>query len=47
MNGVYGLYYRDAPPTRTTVQPHSPVERVRDAQGRMPKLEEISVIAVK
>ena len=47
MNKVYGLYFKNAPPTRTTVQPHAPVERKRDAEGRAPKLEEVSVIAVR
>jgi 2-iminobutanoate/2-iminopropanoate deaminase len=47
MNKIYGLYFKSAPPTRTTVQPHSPVERKRDAEGRAPKLEEVSVIAVR
>ncbi len=47
MNKVYGLYFKSAPPTRTTVQPHAPVERKRDAEGRAPKLEEVSVIAVR
>jgi len=47
MNKIYGLFFPEAPPTRTTVQPYRPVERVRDAQGRFPKLEEVSVIAVR
>jgi len=47
MNGIYGLYFKGAPPTRTTVQPEASVERKRDAQGRAPKLEEISLEAVK
>jgi reactive intermediate/imine deaminase len=47
MNGVYARYFGDVPPTRTTVSPKAPVERKPDAQGRWPKLEEISVIAVK
>ena len=47
MNGVYGKYFADMPPTRTTVAPLPPGERKRDAAGRSPKLEEISVIAVK
>lgn len=47
MNRVYGKYFGAAPPTRTTVSPKPPVERKPDAQGPSPKLEEISVIAVK
>lgn len=47
MNTVYGKYFTSAPPTRTTVQPVAPVERKRDAQGRAPKLEEVSIVAVK
>ncbi|MCW5980477.1 MAG: hypothetical protein KIT09_20515 [Bryobacteraceae bacterium] len=47
MNAVYGSYFTGAPPTRTTVQPLPPVERKADDKGRWPKLEEISIIAVK
>ena len=47
MNGVYARYFGAAPPTRTTVAPLAPVERVRTAGGHFPKLEEVSVVAVK
>jgi len=48
MNRIYALFFpKDAPPTRTTVQPKASVERRRDADGRAPKLEEISVVAVQ
>jgi reactive intermediate/imine deaminase len=47
MNQVYGLYFKTAPPTRTTVQPCASVDRKPDAEGRSPKLEEISVIALR
>ena len=47
MNGIYGKYFGPQPPTRTTVAPLPPVERRKDGQGRAPKLEEISVIAVR
>lgn len=47
MNAVYGSYFADMPPTRTTVSPKPPVERTPDGRGRQPKLEEISLIAVK
>ena len=47
MNRIYGLYFKGAPPTRTTVQPHAPAERRPDAAGRWPKLEEVSLVAVK
>lgn len=47
MNRIYALYFKDAPPARTTVQPVPGVERKPDAEGRWPKLVEISLIAVK
>lgn len=47
MNGIYKLFFKNAPPTRTTVQPMAPVERKNDDLERWPRLEEISVIAVK
>jgi reactive intermediate/imine deaminase len=47
MNGVYGKYFGARPPTRTTVSPKARIERKPDAQGRTPKLEEISVVAVR
>ncbi len=47
MNRIYALYFKEAPPARTTVQPLPPVERKPDAEGRWPKLVEISLIAVK
>ncbi|MEZ5398094.1 MAG: RidA family protein [Bryobacteraceae bacterium] len=48
MNGVYGLYFpRDGPPTRTTVSPLAPVVRKRSESGHFPKLEEVSIVAVK
>jgi enamine deaminase RidA (YjgF/YER057c/UK114 family) len=47
MNGVYGKYFGTAPPTRTTVAPLAPVERKATASGHWPKLEEISIVAVK
>jgi 2-iminobutanoate/2-iminopropanoate deaminase len=47
MNGVYAEYFTTVKPTRTTVQPIAPVERKADERGRHPKLEEISLIAVK
>jgi len=48
MNGVYGKYFpAAAPPTRTTVSPLAPVERKRTASGQFPKLEEVSIVAVK
>jgi len=47
MNAIYGRYFpANAPPTRTTVSPLPPVERVRSSSGHFPKLEEVSVIAV-
>lgn len=47
MNAVYGRYFSNAPPTRTTVAPLPPVDRARSSAGLAPKLEEISIIAVK
>ncbi|MBK5294673.1 MAG: RidA family protein [Acidobacteriia bacterium] len=48
MNGVYGRYFpAGAPPTRTTVAPLAPVQRVRSGSGHFPKLEEVSIIAVQ
>ncbi len=47
MNAVYARYFTAAPPTRTTVQPLPPVERKPLPDGRSPKLEEISMVAVK
>jgi len=47
MNAVYGKYFLKMPPTRTTVSPLPPVERKRSTNGHFPKLEEISIVAVK
>ena len=47
MNAVYAKYFGSLPPTRTTVSPLAPVERKRHANGTFPKLEEVSIVAVK
>ncbi|MFN3325970.1 MAG: RidA family protein [Bryobacteraceae bacterium] len=47
MNKTYAEYFPQMKPTRTTVSPAPRVERKPDARGRWPKLEEISVIAVR
>jgi enamine deaminase RidA (YjgF/YER057c/UK114 family) len=49
MNAIYGKYFPGAtPPTRSTLSPLAPIqERKRSASGAYPKLEEISIIAVK
>lgn len=47
MNAVYGKYFAAGPPARTTVAPLPPVERKRDAAGRAPMVEQVSIIAVK
>ena len=47
MNGIYAKYFSAAPPTRTTVQPAPPVERKRDADGRVQMAEQISIVAVR
>ena len=46
MNGVYGQFFENAPPTRTTVSPLPPVERTRAASGAYPMVEQISIVAV-
>jgi reactive intermediate/imine deaminase len=48
MNSIYGQFFADPRPTRTTVQPITPVStREPNTRGAYPKLEEISLIAVK
>lgn len=47
MNAIYGKYFAQAPPIRTTVAPLAPVERKRTADGRWPMVEQISIIAVQ
>lgn len=47
MNGVYGSYFKDAPPTRTTVQTLKPIERKANANGSFPMLEQVSLVAWK
>jgi enamine deaminase RidA (YjgF/YER057c/UK114 family) len=47
MNAVYAQYFGTEPPARTTVQQIAPGERVEDAKGQWPTLEQISLIAVK
>ena len=47
MNAVYGSFFKDAPPTRTTVQPMKPVERKANANGTFPMLEQVSLVAWK
>ena len=47
MNGIYAEYFRDTPPSRTTIQQIAPGKRQGDARGRWPTLEQISIIAVK
>lgn len=48
MNAVYGKYFpAEMPPTRTTVAPLPPTERKKSPSGHFPKLEEISIVAVR
>jgi enamine deaminase RidA (YjgF/YER057c/UK114 family) len=47
MNAVYAQYFGSEPPARTTIQQIAPGERVEDAKGQWPTLEQISLIAVK
>jgi len=47
MNRVYATYFKRPFPTRTTVQPQTPVERKQGDDDRWPMLEQISLIAVR
>jgi reactive intermediate/imine deaminase len=47
MNGIYAQYFTGIKPTRTTLQPKASVERKVNDRGQWPKLEEISLVAVK
>jgi len=47
MNSTYASYFKDTPPTRSTVQPMKPVERKATATGTFPMLEQISLVAWK
>jgi enamine deaminase RidA (YjgF/YER057c/UK114 family) len=47
MNKVYAEYFRNTPPTRTTIQQVVSVDRKASANDRWPTLEQISLIAVK
>jgi enamine deaminase RidA (YjgF/YER057c/UK114 family) len=44
---VYGEYFRDAPPARTTIQQIAPADRNPDKEGHYPDLEQVSLIAVR
>jgi len=45
MNGVYASYFKDIPPTRSTLQPMKPVTRNLAAAGTSQMLEQVSMIA--
>jgi reactive intermediate/imine deaminase len=48
MNGVYGQYFKEIPPTRTTVQQVAPMaDRGPRENGRYPTLEQVSIVAVR
>lgn len=47
MNRVYAQYFRDAPPSRTTVAQVAPVDRTPRNEDTFAGLEQISLIAVK
>ena len=47
MNGVYAKYFGTIPPTRTTVEPMTSTDRKQDANGNWPRLNEISIVAVR
>lgn len=44
---TYGEYFKDVPPSQTTVQQVPPAERKPDADDRYPDLEQVSLIAVR
>jgi enamine deaminase RidA (YjgF/YER057c/UK114 family) len=44
---VYGQYFGDVPPARTTIQQIAPTERKPDKQDHYPGLEQVSLIAVR
>ncbi len=46
INSVYGEYFTDLPPVRTTVQQVAPRDRKPNERGRYPGLEQISLIAI-
>ncbi|HEU0124339.1 MAG TPA: Rid family hydrolase [Bryobacteraceae bacterium] len=47
MNTTYASYFKDVPPTRSTVQPLKTVERKPNPNGSFPMLEQISLVAWK
>jgi enamine deaminase RidA (YjgF/YER057c/UK114 family) len=47
MNGVYATYFKDIPPTRSTLQPMKPVARTATATGAFPMVEQVSMVAWK
>jgi len=47
MNRVYGQYFPDIPPARTTVAQLAPTNRKPANEDTYPSLEQISLIAVK
>ncbi len=47
MNGVYAKYFGTIPPTRTTVEPMTSTDRKQDSSGNWPRLNEISIVAVR
>lgn len=47
MNGIYGSFFPQVPPTRTTVQPLAPIVRKEGTNGAWPMLEQVSVVAVR
>jgi len=47
LDRVYARYFTARAPARTLVQPATPTNRVPDASGHWPALEEISIIGVK
>jgi len=47
MNRIYGSYFKQPFPTRTTIQQLAPVERKANEKEQWPTLEQISLVAVK
>ena len=47
MNKIYGKYFSEIAPARTTIEQVAPVERKRSENDTYPEIEQISLIAVK
>jgi reactive intermediate/imine deaminase len=47
MNKIYGIYFKQLPPARTTIQQLKSVNRSPNSEGIYPEIEQISLIAVR